>query len=131
MDEIGNSLPAVFKHQLRKPGPRLAEILEPLWARAAGRAIAQHSRPAAFADGTLKLKADSQTWAVQLGLMQAQIVSKVNEFLGAAVVKDLEVTVTADQAAKIAAGSSFRARRGEFPRRALTESSGRSGKRLD
>ena len=131
MEEIGNSLPAVFKRQLRKPGLQLAQILAPLWARAAGRAIAEHSRPAAFADGTLTLKADSQTWAVQLGLMQAQIVSKINEFLGVAVVKELQVSVATDLTAEVAPGGSLGARKAGIPRRPFASNSGRSRKRLD
>jgi hypothetical protein len=96
MEEIGKSLPAIFSRQLRRGGPQLAEILAPLWARATGRAIAEHSRPVAFTAGTLTLETHCRTWAAQLLQMQAQIAEKVNAFLGAPVVKELRVRVAAN-----------------------------------
>ena len=96
MEEIGKSLPVIFKRHVRRAGPQLAQVLAPLWARATGRAIADHSRPVAFASGALTLETTCETWAGQLRLMQPQIAEKVNAFLGAPVVKELKVRVAAD-----------------------------------
>jgi hypothetical protein len=99
VEEIGKSLPVVFKRHVRRAGPQLARILAPLWARAAGRAIAEHSRPVAFAAGELTLETTCETWAAQLRQMQAPIAEKVNAFLGEPVVKELKVRVAPDLAA--------------------------------
>ncbi len=96
VEEIGKSLPVLFKHHVRRAEPQLAEVLEPLWARVAGRAIAEHSRPVAFGSGALTLEASCETWAAQLRQMHAQIAEAVNGFLGAPVVKALEVRVARD-----------------------------------
>ena len=131
MEEIGNSLPAVFKRQLRKPGPQLAEILAPLWSRAAGRAIAEHSRPEAFAGGTLTLEADSHTWASQLKLMREQIREKVNAFLGAPVIKELEVVVSPRAAAERNPEVNYAREKARVPTRATNSNVAQHGKRLD
>jgi predicted nucleic acid-binding Zn ribbon protein len=131
VEEIGNSLPAVFKRQLRKPGTQLAEILAPLWARAAGRAIAEHSRPAAFADGTLTLEADSHTWAAQLRLMREQIRKKVNAFLGVPVVKELEVSVSRRAAAERNPEVNYAREKGRVPARAMNSNIPQHRRRLD
>ena len=55
MEEIGKTLPAVFKRHVRGSNPQLVEILAPLWSRVAGKGIAEHSRPVAFWSGTLTL----------------------------------------------------------------------------
>ncbi|HET7841391.1 MAG TPA: DciA family protein, partial [Terriglobia bacterium] len=65
MEEIGKSLPVIFKRHIRKSGPAVAEILAPLWARVAGRAIAEHSRPVGFEAGQLLLETTCETWAGQ------------------------------------------------------------------
>ena len=131
MEEIGKSLPAVFKRQLRKPGNQLAEILAPLWARAAGRAIAEHSRPASFADGTLTLEADSYTWAAQLRLMREQILEKVNAFLGAPVVKELEVAVSRMAAAERNPEINYTREKARIPARSANANLAQHRKRPD
>jgi predicted nucleic acid-binding Zn ribbon protein len=47
------------------------------WDEVAGANTAQHTRPVAFADGTLTVQADSTAWAKQLQLMRAQILSEI------------------------------------------------------
>ena len=46
-------------------------------AYVAGANTAQHTRPVAFADGTLTVQADSTAWAKQLQLMRSQILSEI------------------------------------------------------
>lgn len=91
MEEIGKSLPAVFRRHVRGTNPQLVEILAPLWGRVAGKRIAEHSRPVAFGSGTLTLSTPCATWAAQLRQLAGEIVAAVNAFLGGAVVKKLEV----------------------------------------
>ena len=131
MEEIGNSLPAVFKRHLRKPSPKLAEILAPLWARAAGRAIAEHSRPSGFADGTLTLEADSYTWAAQLKMMREQILEKVNAFLGGNFVKELNVAVSPSAAAERNPEGNYSRGKARLAPRTVNSNIAQHGKRLD
>ena len=95
MDEIGKLLPTLLKREIRRPEPRLLEILVPLWPRIAGRAMAQHARPADFNFGTLTLHTDCPTWAMQLRQMSVEICAKVNGLLGQPLVKKLRVKVVA------------------------------------
>ena len=93
MEAIGHSLPAVFRRHARRAGSDLVEVLAPLWARAAGKAVAEHSRPVAFWSGTLTLATTSETWAAQLRLLGPEVLGVVNEFLGAPLAKELRVRV--------------------------------------
>jgi predicted nucleic acid-binding Zn ribbon protein len=47
------------------------------WNEVAGADTAGHTRPVAFADGTLTVQADSTAWAKQLQLMRAHILSEI------------------------------------------------------
>ncbi len=96
MEEIGKSLPVIFKRHLRRNEPQLADILAPLWARVAGRAIAEHSRPVGFESGELVLETSCETWAGQLRQMSAQVVEAVNRYLGTPAVRELRVRVRAN-----------------------------------
>jgi len=98
VEEIGKSLPAVFKRHVRGANPQLVEILAPLWGRVAGKGIAEHSRPVAFGSGTLTLATPCATWATQLRQLAGEIVETVNAFLGAPVVRELRVKFVADLA---------------------------------
>ncbi len=95
MDEIGKILPSVLLKQIGGTEPRLLEILVPLWARIAGRNMAQHSQPASFASGMLTLATDSAAWTTQLRHMSKEILAEINRFLGQPIVKKLRIkTVT-------------------------------------
>jgi hypothetical protein len=91
MEEIGKILPAIFKRQVRRADPPLVELLTPLWPRVAGKAIAQQSRPIAFADGRLTLAVSCPSWTTQLRQMSEAIRAKINTFLGGPIVKKLRV----------------------------------------
>jgi len=92
VDEIGKLLPTLFKKQIGRSEPHLLEILGPLWPRIVGRSMALHSRPVFFDLGRLTLHADGATWSTQLRHMTEEIRTKVNGFLGQAIVKKLRIT---------------------------------------
>ena len=98
MEEIGNILPAVFKKQVRRADPPVVELLAPLWSRVAGKAIAQQSRPIAFAEGTLTLGVSCLSWTAQLRQMSEDIRAKINGFLGGPIVKKLRIQHVPDLA---------------------------------
>jgi hypothetical protein len=93
VEEIGKSLPGIFKRHVQRTGSQLVEVLAPMWAQVAGRAVAEHSRPVAFWSGTLTLATPSDTWAAQLRLLAPEILEAVNAFLGGAVIKELRVNL--------------------------------------
>ena len=89
MDDIGRVLPSLFRKEIGRAEPHLVEILQPLWPRIAGDAIAQHSRPFAFGCGMLTLATDGASWNTVLRHMSADIRARINAFLGQPVVKKL------------------------------------------
>ncbi len=91
MQEIGSLLPSVFKRQIQRGDPRLAQVLVPLWPRVAGAAVAQHSRPIRFGGGTLILETDGDGWAAQLQALSGEIQAQVNRFLGGPVIQRVKV----------------------------------------
>jgi predicted nucleic acid-binding Zn ribbon protein len=91
MEEIGNFLPRIFKRQVHRGDPRLAEVLAPLWPRVAGHAVAEHSRPVRFGGGTLVLETDGDCWATQLQALSKEIQTQVNRFLGEPVIRQVRV----------------------------------------
>lgn len=91
LEEIGKSLPAVFKRQVRRGDAQLAEILAPLWSRVVGERVAEHSQPVEFWSGTLTIATACATWEAQLKALAGEILEAVNGFLGSAVVRELRV----------------------------------------
>ncbi len=91
MDDIGRILPGLFRKQIRRAEPRLVEILLALWPRIAGKAMAQHSRPASFANGTLTVSTDCPTWGTQLRHMTEELRAGINGFLGQPIVRKLRI----------------------------------------
>jgi len=91
VEEVGKILPVVLRRQVRRNEAMLVEVLAPLWPCVVGKGIAQQSRPAAFAAGTLTLATSCPSWAAQLRQMSDQVCARVNNYLGATVVKKLRV----------------------------------------
>jgi len=91
MEEIGKILPKVLKPQLSRLEPPVVEVLAPLWAHVAGKALARQCRPVAFSAGTLTLATDDAEWAGPLQHMAEEIRARVNNFLGKPVVKHLKI----------------------------------------
>ena len=91
MEEISKILPLIFKGQVRRDNPRVVEILAPLWPLVAGKPMARHSRPVAFEDGMLTLESDCTAWSTEMRRMSADILAKVNRYLGVPAVRKLKV----------------------------------------
>ena len=96
MEEIGKSLPTIFKRHLRGGDERMVEILSVLWPRVAGKGIAENSRPITFVAGTLTLETTCASWAVQLRRMSEEVRSGINHFLGFDVVKVIHVRLASN-----------------------------------
>ncbi|MDO4784083.1 MAG: DciA family protein [Propionibacteriaceae bacterium] len=61
------------------------------WPGLVGQANADHSRPEAYADAVLTVRADSTAWASSLRLLAPQLVAKLNAALGDGTVTRIEV----------------------------------------
>src|SRR5512139_4323402 len=54
-----------------------------LWEKAVGPGIARHAQPSSIRGGRLTVTVDSSAWMQQLSLLKPEIVSRVNDRLGA------------------------------------------------
>lgn len=91
MEEIGKILPSLFKSQLSRLEPPVAEVLAPFWTHVAGKALAEQCRPSAFRAGTLTLVTDNADWAAPIKQMAEEIRAQANKFLGRPLVKHIKV----------------------------------------
>jgi len=91
MEEISKIFPLIFRGQVRRNNPRVVEILAPLWPQVAGKPMARHSRPVAFAEGTLTLESDCTAWSTEMRRMADDIRAQINQYLGVPTVRKLKV----------------------------------------
>jgi predicted nucleic acid-binding Zn ribbon protein len=63
------------------------------WARAAGKKIAQHTRPAKLVRGRLVVEVEDAVWQSNLRSLSRHILSNLEKALGAGVVEDLEFRI--------------------------------------
>ena len=60
-----------------------------LWAEAVGDAVAAHAEPAGFRDGVLSVRVASAAWMQELQFMKEALRERLNERLGAALIRDI------------------------------------------
>ena len=63
------------------------------WPALAGERVALHSRATGFHDGTLTVEVEGSAWMQELGFLKRELVRRVNEHLGAEIVRDVKLTV--------------------------------------
>jgi predicted nucleic acid-binding Zn ribbon protein len=61
-----------------------------LWAEVVGEQAAKVTEVVSFKDGDLIIKTESSTWRIELKLRMVQIIEKMNQSLGAEVIKTLK-----------------------------------------
>jgi predicted nucleic acid-binding Zn ribbon protein len=93
--------------ELQAVGPLLSQILRRLgldrrfaeqravetWAEAVGADIAAQSRAAGIRDGVLFVDVASNVWMQELGLLRENIVERLNQRLGAPLVKRIVLSI--------------------------------------
>ncbi len=87
---VGEAVRAFMRERGLDDRHRVARVLED-WPTLVGPEVAQHVRVEAFDDGALLLRADSTTWANQMRLLQATVLRRLGEELGADVVASITV----------------------------------------
>ena len=89
---VGASLDRVA----RSMGVPLATTLSTVfasWPELVGESVAQHATPRTLRDGTLLVVVDEPAWATQLRWLEADLLTRLNDVLGAGSVARIEVRV--------------------------------------
>ena len=63
------------------------------WPALAGERIARRTRATGFRDGILSVEVEGSAWMHELGLLGPELVRRVNEHLGAKVVREVRFTL--------------------------------------
>jgi predicted nucleic acid-binding Zn ribbon protein len=61
------------------------------WREVAGEAVASHAEPTSLRQGVLRIRADSPSWATEIGYLSEEIKAEVNAFLGDELVHEVRV----------------------------------------
>lgn len=61
------------------------------WPELVGAAVAEHVEPTSLRDGVLRVRADSPTWATEIGYLREEIKRRANLFLGAEIIAEVRV----------------------------------------
>ena len=115
MEELGRIVPRALKRHLGRGNAPLLAAITAIWPRAAGRAIAEQARPAAFSAGTLTLHSCSESWAIQLQGLSSEICAAVNKALGQKLVDHIRVRLARNRDATASALSTTMPRPGLPP----------------
>src|SRR5687768_9323197 len=62
------------------------------WGSIVGDDVAAHIEPTSLRDGVLRVRADSPTWATEIGYLAEEIAGRVNSEVGRKVVTELRVS---------------------------------------
>lgn len=93
MKRIGEFLGPALE-RLRDPRASAA-WLRAVWPSVVGETMAAHLRPAGGRRGTLRLEADSREWKKQAELVRDELLKRVNQRWGGALVREVEVAIRA------------------------------------
>ena len=89
---VAESLPAVTRNLGGTGGPVLVELLR-RWPEVVGEAVAAHCRPLSLRDGTLTIAADEPAWGAQLRWLEADLLGRLEQTLGAGAVARIAVRI--------------------------------------
>jgi predicted nucleic acid-binding Zn ribbon protein len=68
-----------------------ASVIWSRWSEIVGDAVAAHAEPSSLREGVLKVRADSPTWAAELGYLVAEIRARANALIGRESVVEVRV----------------------------------------
>jgi predicted nucleic acid-binding Zn ribbon protein len=75
------------------------------WEHIVGAAIAQHAEPSSLRGGVLRVRADSPSWATEIGYLGDQIKASANDVVGMELVREVRVWTGPGLSSARAAGS--------------------------
>ena len=91
-EHIGNILADVLKSYRRESDADLVRVWQ-VWDQIVGDVIAQNARPAAFKGKILLVHVSSSAWIHQLQFLKKEMIEKLNEALGNALIDDLKFKI--------------------------------------
>ena len=89
---IGSVINKVLKTHRSEFDEDLTQVWS-LWDSAVGEAIAKNTRPAAFKGKLLLVNVISSTWMHELQFFKKDIIKKINEALGKALVEEIKFKI--------------------------------------
>ena len=100
MVHIGSIIDDVLKAYRREPDNELMQVWQ-VWDRIVGDVVSKNAKPAAFKGRIVLVYVTSSTWVHQLQFLKEEIIVKLNEGLGKALVDDLKFKIGPVQKLKI------------------------------
>ncbi|MEE4265576.1 MAG: DUF721 domain-containing protein [Desulfobacteraceae bacterium] len=91
-EHIGGILAGVLKTYRRESDGELIQVWQ-VWDDIVGGVIAQNARPAAFKGKILLVHVSSSTWVQQLQFLKKEMIAKLNNAFGKALVEDLKFKI--------------------------------------
>jgi predicted nucleic acid-binding Zn ribbon protein len=91
-EHIGDVIPNVLKTYRCESDGNLAQVWH-FWDHAVGEAIAANAQPEAFKGNILLVKVNSSVWLHHLQFLKANIINKLNDALGEAVIKEIKFKI--------------------------------------
>ncbi len=91
-EHIGRILTDVLKNYRRESDGELIQVWQ-VWDGIVGDVIAQNARPAAFKGKILLVHVTNSTWIHQLQFLKKEMIAKLNDALGNALIDDLKFKI--------------------------------------
>ena len=91
-EHIGSILAEVLKTYRRDSDGELVQVWQ-VWDDVIGDVIAQNARPAAFKGKILLVHVSSSTWVHQLQFLKKEMIAKLNNAFGKALIDDLKFKI--------------------------------------
>ena len=89
---VADSLDAVARNLGGAGGPALVDLLS-RWPAVVGEGLAAHCRPVSLRAGTLTIAADEPAWGAQLRWLEADLLARLDQAVGAGTVTRIAVRV--------------------------------------
>lgn len=91
-DKIGSVLDKILRQYRPKADQAVCRVWD-IWDTAVGAEVAANARPAAFKGDILLVHVSNSSWLHHLRFMEDELVSKVNEALGADRIKTIQLKI--------------------------------------
>ena len=89
---IGSIINDVLKKYRHETDADLVQVWQ-VWDSILGDVIAQHAKPAAFKGRILLVHVTSSSWIHQLQFLKKEMIAKLNDALGKALIEDLKFKI--------------------------------------
>jgi len=92
VEHIGDIIDKMMEAYRREPERELTEIWD-VWEDIVGSVVAEHARPEAFKGKLLLVTVSNSTWMHHLQFMKKDILAKINDAYGKAVVDSIRFKI--------------------------------------